>query len=332
MTPSAPPGLVLSADPDLPPALVVRAIETDDIQNLSPFPVQGAPFGNSGADLLAVAARAAAGSGRRIGFDEDVTLAAKLLALQAAMPWATLVSGAGLIMKLRYIKTADEIAQMRRAAEVSDRAMLAAVEAIRAGQTEAAAAAAAEATWRAEGLGPAYEVLIGSGKRSAALRRFPSLVVPGTDDLVRFDFAARLSPAAGFGYNNDMTRTFTPGKPGNEHAEMLKAGLAVFEATLAGLKPGRTIAESAADGLREVKGTRYERITNMAGHGVGADVHEPPSFAAGSDFVMQAGHCFAIEPMVCIPGEKGVCFENTVVITETGHESLNRLGLRLWGR
>ncbi len=334
LTPSAPPGLVLGADPQASPTLVVRAIETQDIQRLAPFPVVGAPVGTKGVSQLADAAKRLAGGGRqvRVAFDEDVTLSTKLLAMQEAMSWATFVPGSEVIMEGRALKDAEEIAMMREAAEVSDRAMQAAVESFRAGKTEAEAAAAAEATWRAAGMGPAYEVLIGSGRRSAALRRFPSLVVPEPDDLVRCDFAARVSPAAGFGYNNDMTRTFTVGRPGRQHEEMLRVGLAVFEATLAALKPGRKIGEAAAAGLAEVRGTRYETVTHMVGHGVGADVHEPPTFAPGSSFVMQPGNVFAIEPMVVIPGEKGVCFENTVVITEEGWESLNTLDLWLSGR
>lgn len=332
LTPSSPPGLVLPSDPAVPPVLVVRGIETKDLQQVAAIPVRGAPFGSPGVDLIADAVRAVARNGRRrIGFDEDATLSTKLLAMQGTMPWAELVPSAGLIMALRYVKTPEEIALMGRAAEVSDEAMFVAVEAIRSGKTEAEAAAAAETTWRSHGLGPAYDVLIGSGKRSAALRRFPSLIVPGRDDLVRFDFAARLSPASGFGYNNDLTRTFTSGKPGPANEELLKVGLAVFQATVNALRPGRSIGEAADQGLREVNGTRYEEWTHIVGHGIGADVHEPPAFAQGSTFVMQAGNCFAIEPMVCIPGERAVCFENTVVITETGWESLNKLDLQLWG-
>jgi Xaa-Pro aminopeptidase len=333
LTPSAPPGLILSADPAHSPTLVCRGLEAKDVEQVAPFPVVGAPFGSNGVEEIANVLRRVTGGreGTRVGFDEDVTLAAKLLGMQAAMPWATFVPAAAVPMELRVVKTTDEIAVMRRAAEVSDEAMRAAVEAIRAGETEAAAAAAAETTWRAHGLGPAYDVLIGSGKRSAALRRFPSLIVPGPDDLVRFDFAARVTPAAGYGYNNDITRTFTPGKPGRENAELLTVGLAVFEATVAAVKPGITIGEAAEAGLREVRGTRYEAFTHMAGHGIGADVHEMPSFAKGSTFVMQPGNCFAIEPMVVIPGEKAVCSENTVLVTETGWESLNRLEVRLSG-
>ncbi|HEV8353501.1 MAG TPA: Xaa-Pro peptidase family protein [bacterium] len=332
LTPSAPPGLVVTSRAEAPPLLVVRGIELKDVQQVAPFPVSGAPFGSTGVDLIAEAVREVTRNSRsRVGFDEEATLSTKLLEMEAAMPWVKLVPSGGLIMDLRFVKTPEEVAMMQRAAEVSDRAMLAAVEAIRDGRTEAEAAAAAETTWRSYGLGPAYDVLIGSGKRSAALRRFPSLIVPPRDDLVRFDFAARLSPASGFGYNNDMTRTFTPGKPSPANEELLRVGVAVFEATLNALRPGRTIGDVAEEGLREVKGTRYEVLTHMVGHGIGADVHEPPPFARGSTFVIQPGNCFAIEPMVCLPGERAVCFENTVVIKEDGWGSLNQLDLRLWG-
>ena len=331
LTPSAPPGMVISSEPKAIPVLVVREIEVEDVRKVSPFPVEGAPLGTNGAAQLAAAVRSLVGASARVAFDDDVMVASKLRLLQETIGSATLVAASDLIMELRMIKDDEEISVMREAATVSDRAMLAAVEAIRAGKTECDAAIAAEATWRSHGLGPAYEVLIGSGKRSAALRRFPSLVVPAEGELVRFDFAARVSPAAGFGYNNDLTRTFTRGKPSPENLSLLTAGLAVFEGILSEIMPGRTIGEVANRGLRAVNGTKYMQWTKIMGHGIGADVAEPPAFIAGSEFVMQPGNCFAIEPMITVPGEKGVCFENVVVVTEQGSESLNQLELRLWG-
>lgn len=331
VTPSSAPGLVVFSDSRNEPVLVVRGSEFRDIEIRSPIPVEGAPYGTSGVDVLASVVLTSVGRRARIGFDEDAMSAAKLLALQAELPEATLTPAGALIMDMRLVKDVEEIAMLRRAAQVSDQAMLAAVQGIKAGKTEAEAAAIAESTWRAFGLGPAYEPLIGSGARTAALRRFPSLIVPEPDELIRFDFAARVSDAVGYGYHNDMTRTFTRGKASPEHLSMLEAGLAVFEATLASLRAGRTIGEVAEEGLRQVRGTKYEQWTYMAGHGIGADIHEPPTFRRGSDFVMRVGNCFAIEPTVLIPGERAVCFESVVIITEGGWEALNQLDLRLWG-
>jgi Xaa-Pro aminopeptidase len=61
---------------------------------------------------------------------------------------------------------------------------------------------------------------------------------------------------------------------------------------------------------------------HSTGHGVGLEIHEAPRIATGQNELLQPGMVVTIEPGIYLPGKWGVRIEDTVVVTETGHEVL----------
>jgi Xaa-Pro aminopeptidase len=60
------------------------------------------------------------------------------------------------------------------------------------------------------------------------------------------------------------------------------------------------------------------------GHGIGLEVHEYPRIkfdGEDKDVVLEKGMVFTIEPGLYVPGIGGVRYEDTVVITATGHQN-----------
>jgi Xaa-Pro aminopeptidase len=53
-------------------------------------------------------------------------------------------------------------------------------------------------------------------------------------------------------------------------------------------------------------------------------VHEPPYLVEGSDWPLEAGTTFSVEPGVYLDGAFGVRIEDIVVVTADGVERLNR--------
>ena len=77
----------------------------------------------------------------------------------------------------------------------------------------------------------------------------------------------------------------------------------------------RTIIDDAGYG---------ERFIHRTGHGIGLEVHEPPYLVAGSDWALEEGTTFSIEPGVYLEGRFGVRIEDIVAVTADGAERLNR--------
>ncbi len=327
---SRPPGLIVSAVPEIEPVLVCRGGERDSVAAITELEVLAADAKNPMA-ALSEAFGAMGLATAAIGFEDAAMTYAAAMNLQAALPAIDFRPASSLINRLRLVKDAEEIEHLRRAGAVSDLAMTAAVDALKAGHSETLAAAAAESTMREHGMFIAYETLIGSGFRSGLLRRYPNFTAPDPDDIIKIDLAAKLSFAAGYGYHTDQTRSITVGNPSPEKRDLLEVTRDVQEATVAALRPGKTVRDVSLEGLAVVKGTKFEALTSMSGHGLGLDIHEWPTFNTSSEVVLEPGQCYAIEPHIVVPGEHTACLEDTLVITENGHERITKLPYELWG-
>jgi Xaa-Pro aminopeptidase len=69
-------------------------------------------------------------------------------------------------------------------------------------------------------------------------------------------------------------------------------------------------------------GARRIRFT---GHGIGLELDEFPFIAKGQPLVLQPNMVIAMEPKVILPGRGVVGIENTLIVTESGLESLSTL-------
>ena len=65
------------------------------------------------------------------------------------------------------------------------------------------------------------------------------------------------------------------------------------------------------------------------GHGMGLEVHEPPSLSWRSDAKLEPGMVVTVEPGIYLPGVGGVRIEDDVLVTAAGHEVLSSLSTDL---
>lgn len=230
-----------------------------------------------------------------------------------------LTATTGLVEELRERKDHIEIAAMKHSAHLADAALTECMTLIGAGTAERELAAALDAAARSHGAdGAAFETIVASGPNAARPHHRPSSRVIETGDLVIIDFGALAN-----GYRSDMTRSFIIGKGSQQQNAMLSA---VFDAQRAGVDraaPGVSVAEvDAACRDHLVEAGLGEWFTHGTGHGVGLDIHEAPWVNATGTATLAAGHVITVEPGVYIPDVGGVRWEDTIVITNDGSESL----------
>ena len=67
-----------------------------------------------------------------------------------------------------------------------------------------------------------------------------------------------------------------------------------------------------------------EYFTHSLGHGVGLEVHEPPSLSDQSSDILEAGNVVSDEPGIYIYGYGGVRVEDTVHVSGGGPERFTK--------
>ena len=289
--------------------------------------------GKQAAATLAVEWLAARGV-TRCAFDARHTSVAALESMRKALPKGPgtarrsfFLGTEGLTGRLREIKDSDEIAKIRRAADLGCELWAQVGEHIAAGASEMDVALELEYRARQNGAeAMSFETIVASGKRSALPHGRATLQPLPKRGFVTMDFGVVVE-----GYCSDMTRTVHLGKASPRAKEVYGAVLAAQEAAIAAVAPGVTCA--AVDGaarsvLQRAKLGKW--FSHSTGHGVGLEIHEGPRLAAGVDQVLAPGMVITIEPGVYLPDEFGVRIEDMVLVTESGGEVLTAASPKTW--
>jgi len=251
----------------------------------------------------------------------------ELRLLQRHVPNAIVVDANPVMDVLRQFKSADEVAQMRTAVQISEKALTEVLAEVRPGMTERQVATLlSQAQSQAGGEEVPFLPIVLAGERAALPHGGPTDRVIKAGDVLLLDFGTRKG-----GYVSDITRTFAVGQPlEGKRLAVYEAVRVANEAGRQAAKPGVTCQEvdRAARKAIEVAGFG-EYFIHRTGHGVGLDGHERPYIVEGNEVVLEPGMTFTIEPGIYIAGEIGVRIEDDMVITEDGCESLSTFDRQL---
>ena len=225
----------------------------------------------------------------------------------------------GWVQELRMIKTEEEIANIRKAAQIADEAFAQLLPTLRSGLTEIEAALELEFLMRKAGAsGLSFDPIVASGPQSALPHARPGERVLSVGDFVVFDFGAIVS-----GYCSDMTRTVLIGEPEEKHLLIYDLVLKAQVSALQAVAPGKTGAEIdaiARDIIGEMGYGPY--FGHGLGHSLGLEVHENPRLSKTDQTILEPGMIVTVEPGVYLPGFGGVRIEDLVLVTEDGHDVL----------
>ncbi len=243
------------------------------------------------------------------------------------------------------IKTAQEIALMRKAGEITRETLLLLEKNIKPGVT----------TKQLDEL--AYEFITRNKAIPSFLNYggFPASIcasineqvvhgIPSDRKLQEGDIVSIDVGACYKGYHGDSARTFAVGKISSEKQKLIDVTKQSFFEGIKNLKAGCSVGDISSAVQKYVEKHGFSVVRDLVGHGVGKNLHEDPSVPnygyAGFGPKLHAGTVIAIEPMVnagtykvnfdqfdgwtvtTSDGLPSAHYENTILITEDGVEIL----------
>jgi Xaa-Pro dipeptidase len=253
-----------------------------------------------------------------LGFDG--LSSALYLKLRRVLRGSTRLKAKGeLVWELRKIKTGQELELMRKAAEIASEGMRVARETLRAGLTEIEVAAEIEYAMRKKGSwGTSFETIVASGARSA----YPHGGC--TEKQIRKGEAVVIDLGAIYKYyRSDMTRTMVAGKPSKKQQQIYNIVKTAQDKAFKRIREGVRAKTLDAAARKIIEKAGYsEYFVHGLGHGIGLEVHEPPTLNQQSKDVLKAGNVVTVEPGIYITGFGGFRIEDTVLVQRDGGEKL----------
>ncbi len=245
--------------------------------------------------------------------------------------FATIIDASYVVSALRLVKSPAEIVHVRKAAELADAALDAALPLIRPNGSEAAILAAMQgAVFAGGGEYPANEFIIGSGADALLCRHKAGRRTLDDNDQLTLEWAGTFAH-----YHAAMMRTVLIGEPSARHVEIYEACREAMEAITAILRPGRTFGDvfDAHAKVMESRNLTRHRL-NACGYSLGARF--TPSWMEHQMF--HSGNPTEIVPnmtlfahMIIMDSDSGAAMTlgQTYLTTEDAPQSLSRKSLDL---
>ena len=260
---------------------------------------------------------------RRLAFEADHATFGDAQEWAEAAPETEWAPTKGVVMKLRAVKDASELATMRDAIALADDALAAGLAQARPGMTELELSWIIESYMRSHGAQlVAFDLIIACGPNGAKPHARAGDAPLAAGEPIVIDMGARVD-----GYNSDLTRTVCLGRP-NDPArfwEVYNTVLAAQMAAEAAIRPGLNGQDVDAVARDLIAAAGYgDYFGHGLGHGVGLAVHEEPRLSRITPSLLAPGHLVTVEPGIYLPGWGGVRIEDIVLVTEDGVEVLTR--------
>jgi Xaa-Pro aminopeptidase len=256
-------------------------------------------------------------------------LSGQKVSFEGVMPWSLyerlrsagveLTPTDGIVERLRAVKDEQELATLRQACAITDRAYERLTQVQFSGRRERDVAWDLLQIFHEEGAeGQAFEFIVGAGPTGSQPHGRAGDRVIGEGDVVVIDAGCIVG-----GYASDYTRTFAVGDVNGRQREAYDVVLAAQQAALDGIRAGISGVEADALARDVIDASDFKgKLGHGLGHGLGLDVHEAPRLSTESSDTLEPGNVVTVEPGVYLDGEFGIRIEDDVVVTETGIENL----------
>jgi Xaa-Pro dipeptidase len=274
-------------------------------------------------------------AGHRVGIELDtygLTASNYRLVESAVAGFCELVDGSDIVRGQRLIKSESELAYTRRAGQLADAAVRAMFEHAAPGvlETELTAAGNAAILHGGGDVAPA-DPLVNSGSRAVYGRSVGAPRTLTDNDQILVELAGTYHR-----YNSCIERTLILGDLSKAQREQHAIVKEAQEACMEAFKPGEPLGQvdEVHREILDAAGFAEERFA-ACGYSLGATFRPswmdvPPMIYSGNPLEMRPGMVFFPHVML---GDKStgiaVGLGNTIVVTETGSESMSKLPLDL---
>ncbi len=226
----------------------------------------------------------------RIGFEQDGLSTAHWGQIQNLLPSLELVNCSPLMDQVRWIKTRQEVAQHKQAADLLDDALAEVFPTIRDGETEREVHARMISACMKRGAAFVHGILNSSsndvmygGESSIAFRK---------GDFVRNDYVAYFNGCPGH-----QSRLAILGPPSTQQLRDYDMTREVHRKTIERCRAGVTAGEIYEFAVAEFKKKGIDYTASLVGHGMGPWFHQQePILRKDSAIVLESGMILAVEP------------------------------------
>ena len=232
-----------------------------------------------------------------------------------------LVPATDLMLRLRMVKSEEELEFMIGAQRIAERALEDILKEIRPGVSEKEIAARLQYLMLHYGASDmSFDPIVVSGPNGSLPHGVPSEKLIQSGEFVTMDFGCVYH-----GYCSDMTRTVAVGSVTDEMRDVydtvLKAQLAGIEAAKAGAT-GKEVDGAARNVITDAGYGAY--FGHSFGHGVGVEIHEAPNASPMNEKPLPEGAVISAEPGIYLPGKLGVRIEDVIVLTKDGCRNITK--------
>lgn len=253
-----------------------------------------------------------------VAVERDFLPVAAAERLRELAPRVRLVDAGPLLERTRQVKTAEELALLRRLSRAADGAIRAAFDAVRAGDTEMDLAAALTRGVFERGAGQYKLMIVATGERSELPNVGPTARVLRPGDVCRVEIFA-----VDQGYQAGVCRTAVVGEPSAQvsriYATLERCRTLVLDAARPGVP-----AHHVYDVFRSEFDSLGLPAISFVGHSLGADLHETPYLAPGVTAPLETGMVLGVEPLVYRSGLGfGIQIKDVIAIGTDGAEVLS---------
>ncbi|HEX9012169.1 MAG TPA: Xaa-Pro peptidase family protein [Anaerolineaceae bacterium] len=248
--------------------------------------------------------------------------------LNAILPNLTLKDATPLLLKLRQIKSPEEVEAIRLAVETAAFGLQAAREAVRPGMKETELAAVVESAIHSRGTG--YKGIaqargyaaVNTGDHSATQW---SHYACSTDRAIREgDMVIIELGSFADGYWADLTRNIAVGEVDPRFYDLYGALCEAQQAVYRTARPGVPLSDLVRAARATLAKYGFEGLwPHGLGHGTGFAYHEGPPVHIANPQPVEAGMVLTVEPGLYIPGLGGVRPEDMILVRDDGVEVLS---------